>query len=81
MPAFNTLYERQKVLPDGPERQKVIDEAQRLMVAYMPVKGRVHRISTDLAHPWVIGYHRNPFVREAWRWIDIDTELQRKNAP
>ena len=56
--AFNTLYDRQKTLPDGPERQQAIDAAQRLMVAYMPVKGRVHRIATDLAHPWVVGYHR-----------------------
>ena len=48
LPAFNALYERQRVLPDGPERQALIDEAKKLMVAYMPYKVHVHRICTDL---------------------------------
>jgi hypothetical protein len=57
-----------------------MDEAQRLMVAYMPYKLHAHRIFTDLAHPWVIGYHRNNFVRESWKWIDIDLEMQKRKA-
>jgi ABC-type transport system substrate-binding protein len=80
LPAFNQAYERQKHLPDGPERQAAMDEAQRLMVAYMPYKLHAHRIFTDLAHPWVIGYHRNNFVRESWKWIDIDVEMQKNKA-
>jgi ABC-type transport system substrate-binding protein len=80
LPAFNQAYERQKHLPDGPERQAAMDEAQRLMVAYMPYKLHAHRIFTDLAHPWVIGYHRNNFVRESWKWIDIDVEMQKSKA-
>jgi ABC-type transport system substrate-binding protein len=80
LPAYNELYERQKRLPDGPERQAVMDEAQLLLVAYAPYKLHVHRISTDLAHPWVVGYHRNNFVREFWKWIDIDMERKRKEG-
>ena len=60
------------MLPDGPERQAVIDEAKKLMVAYMPYKVHVHRIWTDLWQPWVLGYHRNIFVREFWKYVDID---------
>ena len=48
----------------GPERLAVMEEAKKIMVAYMPYKVHVHRIFTDLAHPWVVGYHRNIFVRE-----------------
>lgn len=80
LPAFNKAYDTQKVLPDGPERMAAMDEARRLMVAYMPIKLHVHRIWTDLAHPWLVGYHRNVFVREAWRYLDIDIELQKKLA-
>jgi ABC-type transport system substrate-binding protein len=80
LPAFNELYDLQKRLPNGPERQEAMNKAQRLMVAYMPIKLHAHRIFTDLAHPWVIGYHRNNFVRESWKWLDIDVELQRKSA-
>ena len=67
LPAFDMVYEAQRVLPKGPERQKAMDEAKNLMIAYMPYKVHVHRIWTDLAQPWVIGYHRNIFMREFWK--------------
>jgi ABC-type transport system substrate-binding protein len=72
LPAFNALYEQQRQLPDGPERQAIMDEAKKLMIAYMPYKVHVHRLWTDLAHPWVQGYHRNIFVREFFKYVDVD---------
>ena len=51
-------------LPDGPERQAAIDEAKRLVVAYLPFKIHVHRIFTDLAQPWVVGYDVSGVVVE-----------------
>jgi ABC-type transport system substrate-binding protein len=81
LPQFNALYEKQREMPDGPERQAVIDEAKKLMVAYMPTRIHVHRIFTDLTHPWVVGYQRNIFVRDFWKYIDVDTaELQRRTG-
>ena len=56
-------------------------QAKKLMIAYMPYKVHVHRIWTDLAHPWVLGYHRNIFVRDFWKYIDIDAESQAKHLP
>ena len=79
--AFDRAFERQAALPNGPERQLAMDDAQRLMVAYMPYKVHVHRIYTYLAQPWVVGYHRNIFVRDWWRYIDIDTGVQQRLAP
>jgi len=70
--AFDTLYEKQKALPDGPERAALMLEAQRLLVAYAPYKFHVHRIWTDMAQPWVRGYSRNIFVRDYWKYVDID---------
>ena len=78
--AFNKLYEKQRVLPDGPERQAAMDEAKKLMVAYMPYKVHVHRIWTDLWQPWVKGYNRNIFVREFWKYVDIDSAEQAARA-
>jgi ABC-type transport system substrate-binding protein len=69
---YNRLFQRQRVLPDGPERLDVIRRMKEILVAYMPYKAHVHRIWTDLAHPWVVGYHRNVFVRQFWRYVDID---------
>jgi len=76
LPAFNAVYERQRTLPDGPERQALVDEAKRLMVAYMPYKAHTHRIFTDITQPWVMGYQHNVFIRSNWRYLDIDTAMR-----
>ena len=80
LPAYNRVFDAQRVLPDGPERDAAIAEAKKLLIAYMPYKVHVHRIYTDLAQPWVIGYHHHVFIRSAWRYIDLDTDLQKKLA-
>jgi ABC-type transport system substrate-binding protein len=69
---FDELFTKQGIMPDGPERDTVIREAARIMIAYMPYKVRVHRIGTDLWQPWLIGYKRHPFSNSFWRYIDID---------
>jgi ABC-type transport system substrate-binding protein len=80
LPAYNALYEKQRTLPDGPERRKLMTEAARLMVAYMPYKIHVHRYITDLTQPWVLGYARNNFVREFWKYVDIDLAEQQRRS-
>ena len=70
---FDELYEKQALLPDGPERDAVIRDAVRILVAYMPIKVRVSRIGTDLMQPWLVGFKRHPFAREFWSYVDIDT--------
>ena len=80
LPAFNVLYEKQRQMPDSPERLALMEEANKLMVAYMPYKVHVHRYFTDLAQPWVVGYHRNIFVREFYKYVDIDTTLLSKRG-
>jgi ABC-type transport system substrate-binding protein len=76
LPAFDALYQQQKELPDGPERAQVMAQAKKLMIAYMPYKVHVHRIWTDMAQPWVQGYHRNIAVREFWKYVDVDAAAQ-----
>jgi ABC-type transport system substrate-binding protein len=78
LPAFNELYIRQNKMPDGPQRQQVMQEASKLMVAYVPYKISGHRIATDLMHPWVVGYKRNPFIREFWKFLDVDLDARNK---
>ena len=80
LPEYNKLYEAQGMLPDGPERRALMDKAQRLLVAYMPLKGHAHRVWTDMAHPWVKGYHRNIFMSGFYRFVDVDSaELARQS--
>ena len=76
LPAYNTLFERQSVLADGPERNALIHEAKKLGVAYMPYKISGHRIVNDVLQPWVIGYRRHPYMRGGWQYVDIDADLR-----
>ncbi|MBK7615136.1 MAG: bicyclomycin resistance protein [Burkholderiales bacterium] len=80
LPAYNALFRRQAVLPDGPERQALMAQMKRLAVAYMPEKVTGHRMWTDLLHPWVLGYQRHPFMRENWRYMDIDLARQTRRT-
>ncbi len=72
LPAFDRVYEQLNALPDGPERQALFDQATKLLVAYAPYRVHVHRILTDLAYPWVVGYRRAPFWLDWWQYVDID---------
>jgi ABC-type transport system substrate-binding protein len=72
LPAFDALYERIQVLPDGPERLALFDRANKLAVAYMPYKFKVNRISLDMVQGWVIGYRRPVFWNDWWHYVDID---------
>jgi ABC-type transport system substrate-binding protein len=74
LPAFDALYERMEVLPDGPEREALFRQAQRLGVAYAPYKTLIHRVVTDLAQPTLVGYRRTLFWQDWWHLVDIVAE-------
>ena len=69
---FDALYERMSSMPNGPEREALFLQAKRLAVAYAPYKSHVHRIYTDMAQPWFIGYRRHMFGHRWWHMVDID---------
>jgi ABC-type transport system substrate-binding protein len=73
LPAFDALYDRMEVLPDGPEREALFLEAKRLGIAYAPYKTLVHRVVTDLAHAPLIGYRRPLFWQDWWHLVDLET--------
>ena len=76
LPEFNDLYRQQNVMPDGPEREAIIQRMKRLSVAYAPYKVTGHRVATDLMHAPVTGYRRHPFMRDFFRYVDVDPALQ-----
>ena len=77
LPAYDALYNQQKSLPNGPERLALMDQARNITLAYLPYKAHIHRIVTDLTHPWVIGYKRHPFARDFFKYLDIDESKRR----
>jgi len=73
LPAFNALHERQRAMPDGPERNALIQQGLRLGVAYMPYKASGHEVLTWLIQPRVRGFVPHPFLSDYWRYVDIDS--------
>lgn len=71
LPAFDRLYERQRLLPDGPERLAPMRQAHKLMLAYVPYIAHNHPITTDMLHAHVQGPRRHPFGGDRWRWLDV----------
>ncbi|MDH4287531.1 MAG: ABC transporter substrate-binding protein [Aquincola sp.] len=69
---LDAIYDRMDVLPDGPERLELFRRAKEIAVAYAPYKNTVHRISTDMWYPWVIGFRRPLFWQEWYHMVDID---------
>jgi ABC-type transport system substrate-binding protein len=73
---MDEIYDTLSTLPDGAERLALFDEAKRIAAAYMPSRYLVHRISTDMWHPWVVGFRRPVFWNEWYHMVDI--ELSKK---
>ncbi len=73
VPEFDRLYEQAKRLPDGPERNALYREMNRLFLVYAPWRLGVHRIYTDLSQPWTEGFRRHPVMRGFWKYVDIDS--------
>jgi ABC-type transport system substrate-binding protein len=80
VPEFDRLYQQAKRLPDGPERNAIYREMNRLFLVYAPWRLGVHRIITDLSQPWITGFSRHPVMRGFWKYIDVDPAKHAKVA-
>lgn len=65
LPAFDVLFERQRELPDGLEREAAIRQAARLMLAYMPYKLHHWRRDVMLDQP---GWNMPPLRPYLYPW-------------
>jgi ABC-type transport system substrate-binding protein len=71
LPAFNTLYEKSRSMPDTPERTRLYDEMAQLLHAYNPWVLRIHPLSADIWQPWLKNYLRHPVDFTNWRYLDL----------
>ena len=77
MPQYDHLYSQSLKLPDGPERNKLYREMNRLVVVYAPWRLGVHRIFNHLINPWVLGYKKHPILYTSFKYLDIDAAAQK----
>ncbi len=78
LPAFDAIYRRLSLLPDGPERAALFIQASNLVAAYMPYKVNVHRIYTELNQPWITGYRQGRFRNECWQFVEVDAAMRER---
>jgi oligopeptide transport system substrate-binding protein len=71
LPAFNTLYERARTLPDGPERTRLFDRMTELVLAYAPWRMTYHLLEDSVRHAWVSNYVLHPMRSEIWAYVDV----------
>jgi ABC-type transport system substrate-binding protein len=72
LPEYDNLYVRARALPEGPEREKLIQRMTDLIGIYVPWAVTVYRYENVLVQPWLLGYKYNPIQQHPWQYLDID---------
>lgn len=71
-PEYDRRYERSRLLPDGPQRNKLYHEMARIMetdTVWMLTDSRYRNV---LMQPRVKGYTKHPVMHAEWLYIDLE---------
>ena len=77
---FDALYDKAATMPPSPERTALYQQMAGLVAVYAPFKLHSHRKRHQLVQPWVLGWRRNHFQHEGYRYADIDLERRAKDV-
>ena len=72
-PEYDERYERSRLLPDGPERNRLYREMTRLMEVHTVWIMTDSRYRNALLQPHVVGYKRHPVLSSEWLYIDLES--------
>ena len=76
-PEYDKRYEKSRLLPDGPERDKLYREMARIMetdTVWLLADSRYRNV---LLQPRVKGFKKHPVMHTEWLHIDLDPEFDR----
>lgn len=71
---YDKLFEASLKLPDGPERSKLYDQMNKIVVAQQPWIFGDTRVRNTLSHPHVKGFKVHPLdpvTALTWRYLDL----------
>jgi ABC-type transport system substrate-binding protein len=80
LPAFDAIYDQTLNMPDGPERNALLQKAAKLAIAYAPYKVYLFQYTDLLAQPWLHGYRRPLFWNQWWHMVDVDMAIRPATA-
>lgn len=69
---YDRRYEKSRLLPDGPKRNRLYREMARLMEAHTVWIMGDSRYRNVLLHPHVVGYRRHPVLASSWLYMDLE---------
>ena len=75
-PEFDRLFAQMKDLPNGAERQAVIDRMVVILREDAPWLWGFHPKSYTLAHAWVANGKPNQMARNSMKYVRLDTQLR-----
>jgi ABC-type transport system substrate-binding protein len=81
LPQFDKLYEEARAMPDGAERNRVLQRMSELVTAYSPWNLHAYRYENVLVQPWLTGYKYNAFDRHPWAYYDVDSKRRKSASP
>jgi ABC-type transport system substrate-binding protein len=70
--AYDQAYEASILLPDGPERTALYRKMTELVQNYSPWLLGFNAYANVVAQPWLKGYKQSPFIRNQWKYYDVD---------
>jgi oligopeptide transport system substrate-binding protein len=71
-PAFDARYEKSRLLPDGPERDRLYREMTRIMEVHTVWVLTDSRYRNALLQPRVVGYRKHPVLHAEWLYVDLE---------
>jgi len=72
-PEYDERYEKSRLLPDGPERNRLYREMTRLMEVHTVWMLTDSRYRNALLQPKVVGYKKHPVLNSEWLYIDLES--------
>jgi ABC-type transport system substrate-binding protein len=76
LPEYDRLYVQARALPEGPERDRLMQRMTELIGIYVPWAVTIYRYENALVQPWLLGYQYNPIQQHPWQYLDIDVARQ-----
>jgi hypothetical protein len=69
---YDERYEKSRLLPDGPERDRLYREMTRLMEVHTVWMLGDSRYRNVLLQPHVIGFRKHPVLNPEWLYLDLE---------
>ncbi|HLJ55146.1 MAG TPA: ABC transporter substrate-binding protein [Chthonomonadaceae bacterium] len=85
-PEYDRLFERMRVMRDGPERLAIIRTMRAIVQEDCPVIPVRHTEAYGMLQPWLHNYKVHPVAVDTWKFLRVDTAQReafrsRYNAP